>query len=335
MSNANYAGYQGSPAQAARGLAVAYEAIFKDASANPQFLQQFPFLEAVVKRMKGGRPYSVQGSKLTFPVWPTDSSVWTGFTRAQERTTAITAGTGDPTLGEVQISKYYARQEHTFSEMSLLQKSGPKQKIDLIKGRAAEVQNGLKSKLQTDMCSSQDAAENIVLGVPFALATGNTVHGISQSNVYWRANLTAIGGVLTLARVDADIDFLQRNRGANPTHMMLATTTQDLYSKAKDFLGSNLMVTQPVSGGGDTMRLGQDRFIYRGIELIGDHFMPAGEVWILDANSWMFHGDLVPVSHGENQVDTKPMVEHIFECTAALICKSPRSNFRYTGATAV
>lgn len=330
MPNANYGGR--GAAQAARGLAYATEAYVQNTDIA-QFVQEFPLL---VNLFKSNGP-KVAAPKIISPVWGANGTSFVGKTRAEEASDTLTPAQGDGSQLELPSAAYYSSQMFTYSEVDLYMNGSTQKRIDLAKGRAYEAMDAYMTKLQTDLCSSQDAAENIVLGLPFALATANTVHNISQSsNAYWRASVTTSTGVFTATMLDDTIDSLKRTRKSNPSLLMCGTTTQNLYSKVKDILGSNLQVVQNVNTSTGTWKGGFDLFVYRGITVAGDHFMPAGEIWLLDESTLHFHGDRKPraVDTSLLRVPKAMHYEKQYMARVAVFCNSPRKNHRWTGATA-
>lgn len=328
--NANYGGYNAST-QAARGLAYGVE-LQLERVWNSQFLNSHPVLD---KFKKMGADASGVGPKLVFPVWVASGTTAAGVSRANE-VNAVTAAAGGGSQAEVQIARYVSNQLYTQSELDLYAKSSTS-RGSIMAGRAEELAEAFLDILTTDLFGSVGDDEDNILGIPFALQTSATLHGISQtSHANWKANVTLSTGTLDLTVIDRDLDILRKQKRAKPDMIVCSSSTVKVYELFKGLLTADTMVTRNSNTGGGELKGGYEEINYRGCDVVREHNAPNGELYILDSSTWGWYGDKSPkvLSDGIERLQGKLSYEHMFHLKCAVYCKKPRNNWRYTGITA-
>lgn len=331
--NTNYVGINAGTVAA--GLAYAVEGIVKK-EWEYEYVQKHPLMDGLWNRAEHA---AITGPKMLIPVAIQKSASWTQITRTQESNT-ITAGQGDGTMAEAPWTKFVARQQFTHTELIELANYAEK-RGSLPKLRAAELQEEFKNAWLTEFYGNQNAAENHLCGLPYMLATSNLVHNIDQSdanNANFRANVTTSTGLLTLTLLDSNIEKLIREKNSKPDLIVIAALasggTVDLYTRLKQVLENQVMLTASVGSGDMDRRYGPNSFMFRGCNVICDHFAPNGEVYVLDTSSFVLCGDKAPQSVIQGEyINSTEAYENVFQVRSQVMIKAPRKNWRYTGVT--
>lgn len=333
--NTNYPGVRATSAYS--GLAyVAEQSLGR--TWNTQYAQKHPLWDKLIKN-GGGELVSVgaSGLKLIAPIFggAMDTTDFVGVTRANELT-AITAATlSDGTQAEEPLAGYYSKSVR-FSKKELdYAKNG--NRGDIVTGRMDEITEMAYNRLMTDLYAGTAGAQDKIMSVNFPLSTSNTVHGMSQSSFdNWKSNVDSTGGVFDLTKFFGHIQDLRDKKSGNPDLAIFARAAAgvDIYSRVVNQLRSDTLVLVGPEYTGKINAAAASQYLYDGVVFMGDHWATAGEVLLLTTKSFVFGGDKAPkYLKNLEPLDSTPAFESIIMMDCALVCTSPRQNYRYTGIT--
>lgn len=340
MANANYAPITATTAYS--GMAYIAEQQEGSWKKSTQYDQSYPTLEEF---MHGGsapiEAVTAKSVKMIMPVHLGAMVVadFVGVTRANEANAVAAATASNSTQAEVVLAGYWSRSVR-FTDAEIEFAYGQAQnggiRNNVVWQRHEEIRDIAMQRLCTDLWDSGDAGQDSVMAVNFAIATGNTVHGIDQSaQANWRGNVDTAGGAFDLIKFQQHLQILRRQRGANPNLAVFAAPSggTDLYVRAINLLGENVQVMTKQDQSG-TLQRGFQAFIYDGVKFIRDHWATAGTMLLTDTKSWIWGGDKQPSFYKKlAPLPSTPSVESMLKMRCSLGCSSPRKSYRWTGLT--
>ncbi len=333
--NANYAGVQASSAYS--GLAYVAEQSLERGWAK-QYGAAHPFYDKLVKKgIKSLVSVGINSYKLIEPVWGGAMVLadFVGVTRLGELTAMGAATTSDGTQAEAPAA-FYSSKSIRFTQSELdFAKNG--NRGDIVTGRIEEAQKIAIDRFMTDLYDGGDASATSIIALNYVIATGNTIHGIDQATyANWRGNVDTAGGVFDLVKWFGHIQDLRDRYESMPDIGIFARASGgvDIYTRTVNQLKADTLVQVAPNQTGDLSVANYERYLFRGIEMIGDHWATAGEVITLDSSKWVLGGDKMPkLVKNLSPLDSTNAYESMLNWRIALLCKSPRANYRYTGIT--
>ncbi len=213
---------------------------------------------------------------------------------------------------------------------------------NILQGKIDQMSTSFRELMATDIEGTAADSRTALMGVEYAVATGNVVGGIDQAaassaTLYWRGNRTAVGGALTLTPIDSmytTIRLKADGLGAAYTpDLILAgySSTISVYDRFYSLLsGAERVVNQEFNG-----KFGFSSFSYRGMDVVASQRITSGTMQMLTTKSWYYDGDMMPVLASQPGgvipgTDARYWTYNMWGCLAV---DAPRVNGILTGIT--
>lgn len=166
-----------------------------------------------------------------------------------------------------------------FTGIEMAMNSGPEQAVSLLKARVTQVERTLSKTLNVALFA--DGTGNggkDFMGLDGVIDDGNTYGGIDRSdalNAWWDANITALGGALTLAALRTMYNNCSEGN-EQPTHIL---TTQALFEKYESLLDAGVRYENR-----DLGDAGFQNLMFKGAPITFDRDAASGEVLFINTN---------------------------------------------------
>jgi hypothetical protein len=166
-----------------------------------------------------------------------------------------------------------------FTGIEMAQNSGPEQAVSLLKARVTQAERTIAKKLNAMLFA--DGTGNggkDLMGLAGAIADGNTYGGIDRSdalNAWWDANVTALGGAMTLAALRTMYNNCSEGN-EQPTHI---STTQALFEKYESLLDAGVRYENR-----DLGDAGFQNLMFKGAPIFFDRDNQSGIVYFINTN---------------------------------------------------
>ena len=203
----------------------------------------------------------------------------------------------------------------------------------LIKSKIRQAERTLKETIELDLHTGAGGT-GAVVGMQSLVAASGTVGDISgTSETFWRAYVEATGGALSVAYIRDMVNDIDSLPGDS---ISLLETTVALHAKYESLLTATLQMN--VTTTKEMKRLGDAGFAtlgFRGIPMVYNRFVPAGEVYAISPSLKM-------IQHKDANFDVLPMekvsgqmvYEQFILQTMALVTDNRRKLGKLTGKTA-
>lgn len=348
MSNANYQGINGSGA--GKNLAGAVEALLSKDKILIAAKTRYPLLARLLEGETACN-YSNEGAPkyllpVSFGVGP--GSGTTGFGAIQvgsangvtgraftpaANMTAIPLSFNDSTFAEERESFYVTGFGLTYQEEKTLENGSTQKRISAVKARSAEIKDWYLKRLATDLATATTASETKILGLGWAIATANVVHGIDQAATSnWTATVQASIGAWTIADIDEQVRLQNQNRDANVDLIVFSTSASSNrnWQKMMTFYRNATVIMNHQA----TAKMGSNVYMWNNAELMYDQFLPNNDIWFLDSSKLYWNGDKNPqIIESGNQIPTTTAKATTFGMRACVMTY-PQFHKKMTRATA-
>lgn len=290
--------------------------------------------------------YTVEGNKALVPIVYSDVAAVTtsnlGIADADEIGAAWP--TWDATQGFTNAVYAFShfRRAMTFKnseEMIAQSRVSLSQRGNLKEGKTQQLIYTFLSRM-ADMIEGEanNASRTKLMGIPYVIATANAPGGIDQSdsdNSWWRGNVQAVGGSISLPAIDTQMDNVRRyanysGKSKNIDLLMLsyAAGGVNVYGGVR----SQIAPVERINDIEFEAKYGIENFIYRAAKCIQGNRMPSGTIYGLSTDTFFWGGDVAPKKVGEPlRILGSDSFEHMYNLWAFLGCNRPNLNFRMTG----
>lgn len=274
---------------------------------------------------KGG---SVKGTKFLLPVelgGPLTAAA--GRADTDEFTAVTPHATTNFFQAEYTIAHYIGTMSDKRSEMVLLKND----RGDWRQGKINQLMGSFTDVLANDEAGTTIDQRTNLLGVQYAIATGNSPGGISQStDTDWKGQVTTSAGAFSLDLLDAKIDAVDVRNGKIDLIRLAFSSTYNLFGA----LRQQIAPAQRIQNEQFRAKYGFLNIDYLGAMCVSDNRLASGSIVGQDTSSWYYRGHTHPVRAHEGPIQNTDAVEQVWYMFAVIGCDNPAKNFNLTGATA-
>lgn len=310
---------------------------------TPQVIKTVPLL-AMIKEGKGNfnKGFTVNGTKALVPLVVTDIAAFNeataGIADASEIPNSWPAF--DETEGFTQAVYEFCHIERSMtfksSEKKLL--SGTHARANLLEGKTTQLMAKFMTIIGSQVEGNQADSRTSLLGLPYAIATNNTVGGVPQGTYdYWQAKVTAApAGVLSLTTINGIYDQIGREAGfdgqaTNPDFMLLSYPSGgfNTFNKVRE----SISPAERYFNKDFSAKYGLKTFSYLDMMCLMSPRLATGTVLIGTSSTWFWGGQDTPTQLQVQRILGSSADEHRYEWWGVLGCKEIRRNGKITGAT--
>ncbi len=349
MANNNYIGQYGS--STAQGLAYSVERLV---SSKFELLvtQRRPLLALIIDGKLGWQTQEALGPKVVSPVMLSGVNGTTGPNATTAAYPAVLAASGNPvsgvsrtsqltptplalndgTLCEYQVAHKRGGFYLTSVDEQLFQSASAQKRADIVQMRTAYVMDYFMNTLAVDLGGNNTDSATTLMGLPYAVNTGNVVGGINQATVpEWQSHVRTGVGAINEPLLDNVINTMELRDAKTDLILCSANATgSDLYGRIQSFIKARSYL---VMGGSDTAKYGFANYIYGGKMVAQDQYLPANEMYFLDTSCFFWQGYKAPRRHHTSPVGNTDATETMFHFFGAFGLRNPKKQAKLTGAT--
>lgn len=332
-ANANYGSYDASNAWAVNAAyAIELKVRSKWTHAQAQLHPLLSCLQDGKSNFQVGR--EVTGRALIIPVVMADQTTApAGVTDANELTAMTLNSTVGPTQAEYDWAHYRGNYTIRESEKQLLTSGPGVARGRILEAKAEQLIENFKKVLSTAISGSSAGSRSAIMGAYYPLSASNTPGGIDQATyTNWQAQVKSTTGTLTLPILDQQLDGLRRwdSRGTDLMLAAYASGGVNVYGKIRSLLYGSVHV---VNDSSERVKAGFNTFLYRGAEVVMDHFSPSGYLGLFNTKSWVFQAYDSPQAQPIHQIQGTDGFHQMYTWWGALACANPKLNGVLTGIT--
>lgn len=208
----------------------------------------------------------------------------------------------------------------------------------LLEGKVDQLMDTFKEMISQFLAGSAADGEAAVMGLDYAIATGNTVGGIDQSaETWWRANVKTGTGTFSLPVIDDAMDLIAQNgtnKKVGKADLLLLGYNVggggvNCYGKVR----SQIAPAERIVNANFEAKYGFENFNYRGAMCVQDNRAPANTSRLLTTGTWLWGGPKRPKRQNPVRILGSDAEDWGFTLWCFLGCRENRRNFRWTGIT--